>query len=98
MCSLTLTSIGDSVLDREGGREKEWLKVEGNANGNGLREWSPPCGYRRAGPAARHVSQVCLGVLFHLILIRVVAGIVEKAGDKVCSDLFPHESRDLFRP
>ena len=58
--------------------EWEWVKGK-RVKGKESALWVQRC----AGPAARHVSQVCFGVLFRPILIRVVARIVEKAGDKV---------------
>lgn len=59
-------------------------------------ERSPPCKYCRAGPAARHLAQVCLPCsALGVVLNRAVTGIGESVGDRVCNVLVLLESAVL---
>jgi len=73
-------------------KKKEWIKEDGS------REGSPPCGFapcRACGPA--HFRKVAFVLSPRQTLIRAVARIVERVGDRVCSDRVPLVSAILYR-
>jgi len=77
---------------------EEWKKEIGNGvwvKGKASALW----GHAVPGLRPGMFSQGCFPRgSYPLILILAVAGIVEKAGGKVCSALFQRESADLCRP